>query len=161
MARPDARPRVVGTDPHRQPSLHGVDPKRGPLAHERRGRRHALGLTLLDVAHHRPPRGSYVVPATTATTYGADISAEESEGPFPLLGLVQVHVCSRRFSWTRTHWINADTRAISEKENGAHYGHDDDTDYDDDVDADADREGEDEDPNDDGAHGIDNKPERG
>ena len=34
--------------------------------------------------------GTYVIPATTATTYGADISAEESEGPFPHLGLVQV-----------------------------------------------------------------------
>ena len=34
--------------------------------------------------------GSYVVPATTATTYRADTSAEESEGSFPLLGLVQV-----------------------------------------------------------------------
>jgi len=34
--------------------------------------------------------GSYVVPATSATTYGADTSAEETEGSFPLLGLVQV-----------------------------------------------------------------------
>ena len=34
--------------------------------------------------------GSYVVPATTATTYSADTSTEESEGSFPLLGIVQV-----------------------------------------------------------------------
>ena len=31
--------------------------------------------------------GSFVVPATT---YGADITAEESEGTLPALGLVQV-----------------------------------------------------------------------
>ena len=71
------------------------------------------------------------------------------------------HVCSRRVPWTRTHWINADTLAISEHENDAHDGHDDDTDDDDDVDDDADCEDEDEDPNDDGAHDLDNKPERG
>jgi hypothetical protein len=34
--------------------------------------------------------GSYVVPATSATTYLADIAAEETEGSFPVLGLVQV-----------------------------------------------------------------------
>jgi len=34
--------------------------------------------------------GSYVVPATSATTYIADTSAEETEGSFPFLGLVQV-----------------------------------------------------------------------
>ena len=32
--------------------------------------------------------GSFVVPATTF--FGADITAEESEGTLPLLGLVQV-----------------------------------------------------------------------
>jgi hypothetical protein len=34
--------------------------------------------------------GSYVVPATSATTYLADTAAEETEGSFPVLGLVQV-----------------------------------------------------------------------
>ena len=34
--------------------------------------------------------GSYVAPATSATTYLADTAVEEIEGLFPLLGLVQV-----------------------------------------------------------------------
>jgi hypothetical protein len=39
-------------------------------------------------------KGNYVVPATSATTYLADTAvdtaAEETEGSFPVLGLVQV-----------------------------------------------------------------------
>ena len=100
--------------------------------------------------------GSFVVPATT---YNPGITAVDDT--LPLLGRVQVSRLLPPGSLDRTHWINADTQAISENENGAHDGHDDDTDDDDDVDDDADREGEDEDPNDDGAHDLNNKPERG